>query len=135
MMAPSTAPAAHREFVACAVERLSSDLRFVGLAAAGSWAENCMDEFSDLDLLLAVEPSRIDEVMSQRHAIAASLGNLLVSFTGEHVGEPRLIIGLYAEPLLHVDLKFVTLSDVGHRVDDPVVIWERDNRLSRALGA
>jgi hypothetical protein len=134
-MIPSTAPAAHQNFVRHAVERLSADVRFVGIAAAGSWAENTMDEFSDLDMLLAIEPAHIDEVMAQRQLIAQSLGELLVSFTGEHVGEPRLIIGLYDNPLLHVDLKFVTLDDVGKRIDEPVVIWERDGRLARALSA
>jgi hypothetical protein len=134
-MIPSTAPVAHQNFVRHAVERLSADARFVGIAAAGSWAENVMDEFSDLDLVLAIEPAQVDEVMAQRQLIAQSLGELLVSFTGEHVGEPRLIIGLYDNPLLHVDLKFVTLDDVGRRIDEPVVIWEREGRLSRALGA
>jgi hypothetical protein len=31
---------------------------------------------------------------------------LLVGFTGEHVGEPRVLICLYGPPVLHVDLKF-----------------------------
>ncbi|MEJ0038039.1 MAG: oxalate:formate antiporter [Gammaproteobacteria bacterium] len=92
-----------------------------------------MDEFSDLDLVLAVEPAHVQEVMLERQEIAASLGRLLVSFTGEHVGEPRLIIGLYADPLLHVDLKFVSLEDAARRVDEPVVLWERDGRLSQLL--
>jgi hypothetical protein len=133
-MIPSTAPTAHQSFVRRAIERLAADARFVGLAAAGSWAENTMDEFSDLDLVLAIETACADEVMAQRHAIAQSLGDLLVSFTGEHVGEPRLIIGLYDHPLLHVDLKFVPLEEAGKRVDDPVVLWERDGRLSLVLG-
>ena len=33
------------------------------------------------------------------------------TFTGEHVGESRVLICLYGPPLLHVDLKFVSLSD------------------------
>src|SRR5690349_6184317 len=97
-MTPRTAPEAHRRFVQRALTRLSADLRFVGLAAAGSWAEDNMDDFSDLDLLLAVEPAHIEDVMAQRQDIAASLGGLLASFTGEHVGEPRLLIGLYGDP-------------------------------------
>jgi hypothetical protein len=132
-MTPRTAPQAHQRFVRQAIARISVDPRFVGLAAAGSWAEDNMDDFSDLDLLLAVEPAHIEDVMTQRQDLAATLGHLLASFTGEHVGEPRLLIGLYTDPLLHVDLKFVSLDEVACRVDEPVVLWERDGRFSQVL--
>ena len=132
-MTPRTAPQAHQRFVRQAIARLSADARFVGLAAAGSWAEDTMDDFSDLDLVLAIEPAHMEEVMTQRQDIAAALGHLLASFTGEHVGELRFLIGLYADSLLHVDLKFVSLDDAASRVDEPVVLWERDGRFSRVL--
>lgn len=56
--------------------------------------------------------------------------SLLVAFTGEHVGEPRLLICLYGPPVLHVDLKFVSLSDAATRIEDPVILWDRDGRLT-----
>jgi hypothetical protein len=56
-----------------------------------------------------------------------------LSFTGEHVGEPRLLICLYSPPLLHVDLKFISVSDAGRRVEDPVILWERDGQLTAVL--
>src|SRR5438445_5441981 len=93
-----------------------------------------MDEFSDLDLLVATEPSDHGSVMTDRRRIADSLGPLLAAFTGEHVGESRLLICLYdAKQPLHVDLKFVALPDVAIRVEDPSVLWEREGRLTRAL--
>ena len=96
-----------------------------------------MDEFSDLDLVIAVEPSEVEAVSGERQRIAAGLGPLVAAFTGEHVGEPRLLICLYADdtggPPLHVDLKFVSLPDVANRVDDLSVLWERDGRVTRAL--
>ena len=49
-----------------------------------------------------------DEIMAQRMAFAGTLGHLLHAFTGEHVGEPRLLICLFGPELLHVDLKFIT---------------------------
>jgi hypothetical protein len=55
---------------------------------------------------------------------------LLAAFTGEHVGEPRLLVCLYGPPLLHVDLKFVSLPEAATRVEDPVILWERGGRLS-----
>ena len=58
---------------------------------------------------------------------------MLSAFSGEHVGEPRVFICLYGPPLLHVDLKFVSLTDVAERVEDPEILWERDGRLTEAL--
>lgn len=94
-----------------------------------------MDEHSDLDLVIAVEPDHFASVMAERAGIAASLSPLLASFTGEHVGEPRLLICLYAPLPLHVDLKFVAVPDLAERVEDPSVLWERDGRVTAALAA
>lgn len=130
---PSSAPEPHRAFLRRLLERLTTDERIVGVAAGGSYLTDSMDEFSDLDLVIAVEPREHGAVMADRRSLAASLGHLLSAFTGEHVGEPRLIICLYDEPLLHVDLKFVSLDDVAQRVEDPAVLWERGGRLTEAL--
>jgi hypothetical protein len=119
--------AAHR-----AVSELSTDPRIAGVAAGGSWLAT-MDEFSDLDLVVAVYPEHEESVRADRAAIAARLGPLLAAFTGEHVGEPRLLICLYGPPLLHVDIKFVALGDLAERVEDPAILWQRDGALDRAL--
>jgi predicted nucleotidyltransferase len=133
MKLPSSLPESHREFLQRSIDLLNNDHRIVGVAAGGSFITNSMDEFSDLDLIIAVEPAHYAEVNVERMKIAASLGKLLAAFTGEHVGEPRVLICLYDVPLLHVDLKFASLDDVAKRVEDPCVLWERDGRLSRAL--
>ncbi|HEY9642454.1 MAG TPA: hypothetical protein V6C57_18350 [Coleofasciculaceae cyanobacterium] len=135
MRIPTTAPAAHQAFISNALPRLAADPRLIGVAATGSWAENSMDEFSDLDLIIAVEPEHMEQVMSERQNIAASLGTLLAAFTGEHVGEPRVLICLYDVPLLHVDLKFVSIADIGERVDEPVVLWERSDQITQAYAS
>jgi predicted nucleotidyltransferase len=131
-----TLPDSHRHFIDTAVVRLATDPRVVGLAVAGSYLDDAMDEFSDLDLVIAVEPEHFAAVLDDRRTIAASLGSLLGAFTGEHVGEPRLLVCLYDSPLLHVDLKFVSVDDAAiKRVDNPKVLWERADRLSQALSA
>ncbi len=107
----------------------------VGLAAGGSFRSGRMDEFSDLDLVVVVEPAASQEVRGKRGALAAALGPLLASFTGEHVGEPRLLICLYGPPPVHVDLKFVTPDDLAVRVETPTVLWDRDGRVRIALAA
>src|SRR5512147_1327434 len=126
-------PQPHADFLARAVDQLSRDPRLVGIAAGGSYLSRSLDEFSDLDLVIAVEPSSYDQILADRQEIARRLGPLLAAFTGEHVGEPRLVIALYGPPLLHVDLKFVTAADLARRVEDPHVLWQRGDVVSRAL--
>lgn len=129
---PVSVPERHRRFLE-RVERLKPDNRIMGVAVGGSLLENLMDEFSDLDLLVAVDPAHYLNVMKARFDIVASLGNLLSGFTGEHVGEPRVFICLYDEPLLHVDFKFVSLEDVSQRVENPLILWERKGCLTKEL--
>lgn len=127
-------PARHRTFLERALAAVPGVDGVVGLAAGGSFIAGEIDAFSDLDLVLAVEPEAWPEILDRRQAIAAELGpSFLAGFTGEHVGEPRLLVCLYGPPLLHVDLKFVSLDDVHERVEDPVILWERDGRLSAAF--
>jgi predicted nucleotidyltransferase len=122
-----------------AIEVLSADPRFIAVLAAGSTAEGRDDRFSDLDLVLVVDDGVYEAVSAEKTAVAESLGTLLADFTGEHVGEPRLLIGLYAvdegDGILHVDLKFVRAADLTERVDDPVVLWERDECCGLVLAA
>lgn len=109
------------------------DGRFDGLAAGGSLLTGELDIYSDLDLVVVVRDEHHAAVMEDRQQIAAQWIPLLASFTGEHVGEPRLLICLCADPLLHVDLKFVTSDELTLRIEDPVILWERDDVLSRSI--
>jgi len=126
-------PEAHSGFLDRALAHLTKDPRIAGLAAGGSYLTNSIDEFSDLDLVIFIEPSAYESVMNQRQTIAGELGPLLAAFTGEHVGEPRLLICLYGPPLLHVDLKFVSLEDARERIEDPALLFERDGSVSAAF--
>ncbi len=126
-------PESHARFLENAVTRLAADPRILGVAAGGSYLNGQLDEYSDVDLVIAVDPAQMPAVLAERATLAGSLGELLAAFTGEHVGEPRLLICLYDAPLLHVDLKFVATPDVAVRVEDPAVLWERDGRVTAAL--
>ena len=123
----------HRDFLTSALPLLQQDERLVGVGAGGSFISGALDSYSDLDLVLAVEPYAYEEVAASKQQIAAELGPLLSAFTGEHLGELRLLICLYGPPLLHVDLKFVSLDDLHTRVEDPAILWERNGRLSQIL--
>lgn len=126
-------PRNHKIFIDNSIEIFKEDARIKGVAAGGSYIINEMDEYSDVDLIIAIDPEHYEEVMVERIKIAEKLGMLLSAFTGEHVGEPRLLICLYGPELLHVDLKFVALDEVGHRVEDPIILWERNNCISETL--
>ncbi len=64
---------------------------------------------------------------------AKSFGQLLTGFTGEHVGEKRLLICLFDNPLLHVDLKFLTLDEFKVRVENPQIILDEDDQLKKVI--
>ncbi len=119
----------HQEFLNRTIEKLKHDDYAIGLAVAGSYITNEIDEFSDLDLVL-VTSQKVAPEFNKMNDYALQFGNLLNAFTGEHVGEPRLLICLYNEPLLHVDIKFLTTDEFFHRIENPVIAWERDNILS-----
>ncbi len=122
-------------FVSRTTGVLENDSRFVGLAIAGSWANNEVDEFSDLDLVLCCANGELPDLTGMRE-VAASLGSLISSFSGEHVGEPTLLICLFDEGrVIHVDLKFESLEGMQNRPYDPVVIWERESALSDRLAS
>ncbi len=126
-------PKIHKRFIDNAMELLKQDNRILGVAIGGSYIYNEMDEYSDIDLVIAIEHCHYEEVMTQRFEIVSRLGHLLSAFTGEHVGEPRLVICLYGPPLLHVDFKFVSIKDIEKRVEDPIVLWEHDHAISNRL--
>jgi predicted nucleotidyltransferase len=104
----------------------------IGLAVGGSWLADQLDEFSDLDLVL-VTKSKISGDKRSMLGIAEQLGDLLSGFTGEHVGEPRVLICLFDNPLLHVDIKFLTLDEFRDRVETPVLLLDRDGQLQQIL--
>jgi len=121
-----------KDFAAKASTILQEDNFIIGIAAGGSYITGELDEFSDLDLVIVTKES-IAGNKHQMVELAERLGNLLSSFTGEHVGEPRLLICLYDNPLLHVDLKFVTPEEFKLRVEDPVILLDRAGLLQKII--
>lgn len=130
----STLPDLHRSFAEQLKLKFQSDSRIHSLLAGGSIIHGGFDKYSDLDFVVVVDPLHYDEIMVQRREFAGTLGHLLHAFSGEHVGEPRLLICLYGPELLHADLKFVTLDMLTQRVEEPAVLFTRDNlALERQL--
>ncbi len=121
------------DFIEKVRETVKGDERFVGLAVSGSWVSDEVDEFSDLDLLIVCQPGRLPTAPEMR-VFAKSMAGLVSSFTGEHVGEPSLLICLYQlDRLVHVDFKFSAAEELRHRPYDSVIVWEQDKSLTNAF--
>ena len=120
------------EFANRAKKILEPDDNIIGLAVAGSWLTNEIDEFSDLDLILVTQ-QKVSGDKNLMIDYAKKLGDFLSGFTGEHVGEPRVLICLYNNPLLHVDLKFVTLDEFQTRVETPQLLLDKNGQLENAI--
>jgi predicted nucleotidyltransferase len=120
------------KFISRTVDKLEADSRFIGLAVAGSWVRDEIDEYSDLDLIIICDGDSLPDATAMQ-SFAGELGVNISSFTGEHVGEPSLLICLYNDPLAHVDLKFSTLADLRSRPYDPKVVWERGSVVSDTM--
>lgn len=122
----------HNQFVNSVINIIKDDESIHGLAIGGSWITNEIDEFSDIDFVLVTE-NKIAPNKDLMVSYAEKFGNLIDSFTGEHVGESRLLICLYDNPLLHVDIKFIIPEELRERIEDPVIVWERNNILSEII--
>lgn len=115
------------------IDVASGEPGVLGLTLGGSAVVGGIDEFSDLDFVVACRDEDQPALLARARQFAERLGCLLISFTGEHLGEPRLLVCLFGPPLLHVDLKFVALGDLKHRVEEGIAVWEREpGVLSRA---
>ncbi len=129
----SILPPTHQRLLDGIQQKLSADSRFTGLLAGGSLIHGGVDEFSDLDLVLVAADGAYDAVMAERRTIAEGYGDLLAAFTGEHVGEPRLLICLYGPDLVHVDLKFVMADALTNIIERPRILFDRDGSLAALL--
>jgi hypothetical protein len=124
----------HKQFVENILTKVEADPTIAGLAIGGSWMTNQIDEYSDLDLILITDELVSDD-FNKMYNYAKEFGDLLNAFTGEHVGEKRLLICMYDNPLIHVDIKFIIPEELKHRVEDPVILWDRDGSIENIISS
>lgn len=133
---PSILPLPHAQFLEQLLKTVASDERFSAVLIGGSYVQGGLDQHSDLDFLLIVEDAHYPAVMASRREFAEQIDGLIGCFTGEHVGEPRLLICLYGPPLLHVDFKFTLASELDTQIERRTVLFARDPRsVERRMNA
>jgi len=120
------------QFALRVAEIVKNDPSIIGMAVAGSWVTNEIDAYSDLDLII-VTREKIGDNKARMIEYARNFGNFLSGFTGEHVGEPRVLICLYDDPLMHVDIKFLTTEEFRTRIETPVILADTDDQLQHIL--
>ena len=76
----------------------------LAVTEGGSAVTGELDEFSDVDVLVVCTEEGHESLLQEATEFAAGVGPLVSAFSGEHVGEPRLLLCLYGPPLVHVDL-------------------------------
>jgi predicted nucleotidyltransferase len=121
-----------QEFANRAKTILEKNDNVIGLAVAGSWLTKEMDEFSDLDLIVVTQ-QKVSDDKNRMIEYAKKLGDFLSGFTGEHVGEPRVLICLFNNPLLHVDIKFLTIEEFHSRIETPFLLFDKNGQLGNAI--
>lgn len=124
----------HKAKVEVAARVLMADTTVVGLAVGGSFATGAADDYSDVDLWIAVTDGELASIRSRAEATARACGKLIAQFPAEHLGDPDHLIVLY-EDLVHVDFQYVDVSDFGRNVRGRAchVLWERNGELSSQL--
>ncbi|NAZ87867.1 nucleotidyltransferase domain-containing protein [Kineococcus sp. T90] len=128
-------PEEHRRALDTVLAAVAGDDRLLGAALSGSAADGTADRFSDLDVVVVVAAEHHEQLAAERSELVASWLPVLAAFTGEHVGEPRLIIALVGPPLLHVDVKSLSLPEWEGRRDEPVVLLDPAGRLAASASS
>lgn len=119
-------------FIDSVVEFALRNKDVVGVALAGSHITGETDEYSDIDFVIVLNNGiRFDR--KEMESFALNFGALLSCFTGEHVGESRLLVCLYEKPLLHVDFKFIQIAELQNRVEDPIFIYNNNQEINTNL--
>lgn len=118
-------PAAHLAFLDRAMAVLRADARIEAIVISGSAVTGGVDAWSDLDLVVLVDDAAEPSLTQEHFSIARRLGVLLQAVRAEHFGEPRLLICLYDQPLLHVDLKFMALRHASTLTYATELLWSR----------
>lgn len=123
----------HYNFVNIINETLKRDATFIGIAVGGSYMTESLDEYSDLDVHLVIADNQKALDFEEKKAMLAAVQKPLCCYPNGH--DARVIVCLYDfNPIiLHVDWKWQTLTEFEDRVENPVVLFERDGLLTEVM--
>ncbi len=121
-------PVPHAELVRRLLPALESREEVRAVLLGGSLVSGVSDSYSDIDFTVVCAADARDGLL-EGERLPRELG-CLSAFRGDHLREPRLLICLFASPLLHVDFKLVTPVESAERVEPRAVLFCKDDELS-----
>ncbi|MBJ2114431.1 aminoglycoside 6-adenylyltransferase [Serratia ureilytica] len=116
----------YTSFIDNMLEVVAGERYIDAVLLAGSFQKGNCDSYSDIDLVFCIDEDNYNDYFSQSRCLLSRFGELYFCFPGDHVQEERLIICLYGKELLHVDIKFVTLTQRNISLTELDVLWARD---------
>jgi hypothetical protein len=122
----------HRNFVNKASVQLKDDPRFMGMAIGGSWIDNKLDEFSDLDIYLIMVED-FNPQLEEKKAILEAFGEILCFYTNANNENVTVCLYNFDPLLLHVDCKWIHIDGFRKRVENPTIIFENEKLLSNCI--
>lgn len=105
---------------------INSDNRFVALLLSGSNARGESDEYSDIDLIIAVNEVYFEDVINNRLEFAKNIDGLICAVTGEQIEDPRALICLYGPNLMRVDMRFISKNSLYEISEKTEILWAKD---------
>jgi hypothetical protein len=123
----------HQDFIQKIKTTLSQDPKIIGAAAGGSYIDQSLDEYSDLDIHLVVQKSYCQLNVLEKLEVLKALPTPLTAYSNGH--DNRVLICLYDyNPLiLHVDWKWCSLEAFKDRVENPIVLFEKEKALTKIM--
>ncbi|MCP3099685.1 hypothetical protein LZ198_12485 [Myxococcus sp. K15C18031901] len=116
-------------FLDGAVRAWSTDARLLGVARADGHRPTYIDGTRELVLVLVCRDEALAGVLAERLDLAKAAGPLLQAFSEDS----RRLTCLYDRPLIHVELDFATLTELGHLEGKTSVVWEHSGALTARL--
>lgn len=125
----------HQDFIQQIKTYLPKDSNILGAACGGSYINQSLDEFSDLDIHLVVEDLYCNLSVDKKLEVLKELPTPLTAYSNSY--DHRVLICLYDyNPLiLHLDWKFCSLEEFKIRVENPVVLFEQNACITKIIAS
>ncbi len=120
-----------RKMLSKCVNLLQADPRVEGAYVVGSMADETEDEYSDIDIYVAVKERHYDEVYGERLRFAESIGDVLSTFEVEWPNCQML--GVIYRNCVEIDLCYTRLGQAEVFSDRYKIVLDKSGRIQKAL--